>query len=79
MRRGSEAGQGREHKQRPMGAREPHALLESQPVFPEPVAQAQTSGGLEPARGRLLVAGWSRHLIFICIQELFRILRWGLP
>ena len=45
MRRGSGAGQGREHKQWPMGAREPHALLESQPVFLEPVAQAQTSGG----------------------------------
>ena len=37
------------------------------------------AGGPEPARGRPLVAGWSWHLIFIYIQEPFRILRWGLP
>ena len=38
------AGQGREHDKRPLGTRESHALLESQPVFPEPVAQAPTCG-----------------------------------
>lgn len=44
MGRGRVAGQGREQEKRPMGTREPHALPESQPVFPEPVAQAQASG-----------------------------------
>lgn len=36
------------------------------------------AGGLEPACGGPLVPGRSLYLVFICIQEPFRILRWGI-